>query len=251
MTAAVPSRAPRPMLTMGDMGMPMSGGTMAGMNMGAKDASAAPAGAMSKMMMSGDMKPMKATRPQTRDGAVVPASLPGSAPLPERGIARGPEESAVPMTVRNRLDDPGPGLEHAAGKVLVYSDLRALQPSADRREPTRSLEIRLTGNMDKYVWGFNGKKYSESPTIPLRYGERLRIFLINDTMMEHPIHLHGMYMELENGAGELRPRKHTIRVLPAERLSVLLSADAPGRWAMHCHLLYHMDMGMFRVVEVA
>jgi len=249
MTAPVPARGPRPMLTMGDMGMPMGGGAMAGMNM---SSTAAPTGGMAGMAMGhGDAKPMAMTRPQTRGDMVAGPSLPGSEPVPERGIATGAEESAVPMTVRNRLDDPGPGLEGVPGKVLVYADLRALAPSADRREPTRSLEIHLSGNMDKYVWGFDGKKSSESPTIPLHYGERLRIFLVNDTMMEHPIHLHGMYMELENGAGELRPLKHTVRVLPAERLSVLLSANAPGRWAMHCHLLYHMDMGMFRVVEVA
>jgi FtsP/CotA-like multicopper oxidase with cupredoxin domain len=106
--------------------------------------------------------------------------------------------------------------------------------------------------MERYMWSFDGVRFSEvRAPIPFARGERLRLTLVNDTMMEHPIHLHGMWMELENGQGEFLPRKHTISVKPAERLSVLITADAPGRWAFHCHLLYHMDMGMFRVVEVS
>ena len=119
-------------------------------------------------------------------------------------------------------------------------------------EPERELELHLTGNMERYMWSFDGKKFSEvKAPIPFHFDERLRLILVNDTMMEHPIHLHGMWMELENGHGTRIPRKHTVSVKPAERLSVLISADAPGRWAFHCHLLYHMDMGMFRVVRVA
>ncbi|MCP9473228.1 MAG: multicopper oxidase domain-containing protein, partial [Nitrospira sp.] len=120
------------------------------------------------------------------------------------------------------------------------------------REPERTIELHLTGHMVRYLWSFDGKKYSEAPDpIPLRDGERLRLVFVNDTMMEHPIHLHGMWMELENGTGEFLPRKHTVIVKPAERLSVAVTADAPGRWALHCHLLLHMEAGMFRVVEVA
>ena len=101
------------------------------------------------------------------------------------------------------------------------------------------------------MWSFDGKKFSEvKAPIEVRYGERLRIVLVNDTMMEHPIHLHGMFVELDNGQGEFRPRKHTVNVRPAERMTLLLTADEPGRWAWHCHLLYHMHMGMFRVMEV-
>ena len=101
------------------------------------------------------------------------------------------------------------------------------------------------------MWSFDGKKFSEvDGPIQFQYGERLRLVLVNDTMMEHPIHLHGMWMELENGAGEFKPRKHTLNVKPGERLSALISADARGNWAFHCHLLFHMDMGMFRVVSV-
>ena len=106
--------------------------------------------------------------------------------------------------------------------------------------------------MERYIWGFDGKKYSEDPTpIPFSYGERLRLTFVNDTMMNHPIHLHGMWMELVNGAGRHQPRKHTINVKPSERVSVDIDVDARGRWAMHCHILYHMDAGMFRVVEVS
>jgi FtsP/CotA-like multicopper oxidase with cupredoxin domain len=105
--------------------------------------------------------------------------------------------------------------------------------------------------MERYMWSFDGKKFSQARTpIEFEYGERLRLTFVNDTMMEHPIHLHGTWMELENGAGMHRPRKHTVNVKPAERLSVLVTADARGRWAMHCHILYHMEAGMFRVVEV-
>ncbi len=156
------------------------------------------------------------------------------------------------MFSRSRLDEPGDGFETVESRVLVYADLKSTTPQPDQRPATREVELHLTGNMDRYMWSFDGKKYSEEPTpIPFHYGERVRVILVNDTMMEHPIHLHGMWMELENGAGAHQPRKHTISVKPAERLSFLVSADAPGQWAMHCHLLLHMEMGMFRVVEVS
>jgi FtsP/CotA-like multicopper oxidase with cupredoxin domain len=106
--------------------------------------------------------------------------------------------------------------------------------------------------MDRYMWSFDGKTYSEvQDPIRFRYGERLRLIFVNDTMMEHPLHLHGMWMQLENGTGPYLPRKHTVIVKPAERLSVVITADAPGRWAFHCHLLLHMEAGMFRVIEVS
>jgi FtsP/CotA-like multicopper oxidase with cupredoxin domain len=156
------------------------------------------------------------------------------------------------MAEKSRLDEPGSGFENTGSRVLVYSDLKSITPYADRREPSREVELHITGNMERYMWSFDGKKYSEATApIPFRFGERLRLILVNDTMMEHPIHLHGMWMELENGAGEYQPRKHTISVKPAERLTLAITADAPGRWAMHCHLLLHMELGMFRVVEVS
>ena len=152
----------------------------------------------------------------------------------------------------SRYDQPGIGLDPRERRVLVYRDLRAFAPWPDRRPPSRELELLLTGNMERYMWSFDGKKFSEVDG-PIRFykDERLRLILFNDTMMEHPIHLHGMWMELENGAGELIPRKHTLNVKPGERVSALITADAEGSWAFHCHLLYHMDAGMFRVVKVA
>ena len=163
----------------------------------------------------------------------------------------GPGNSGVAEMQRNRLGEPGTGLRGVGHRVLVYSDLRALE-AYGQRPPDREIELHVTGNMERYMWSFDGLKFSEvSGPIPFRHGERIRLTLVNDTMMEHPIHLHGMWMELENGHGEHRPRKHTVNIKPAERLSVLVNADAPGRWAFHCHLLYHMETGMFRVVEVS
>ena len=159
--------------------------------------------------------------------------------------------ASVAEISRSRLHEPGLGLGDSGRKILVYSDLRGVIPSIEFREPRRDIELHLTGNMERYMWSIDGKKYSEAKTpIPFEYGERLRLILVNDTMMEHPMHLHGMWMELENGAGRLNPRKHTVVIKPAERLSVAITADAIGLWAFHCHLLLHMEMGMFRVVEV-
>jgi len=151
----------------------------------------------------------------------------------------------------SRLNEPGVGLENVSHRVLVYQDLIGAQPWPDERPPERTLQLHLTGNMERYMWSFDGKKFTEvDGIIPFNYGERLRLVLVNDTMMDHPIHLHGMWMELENGHYP-RPRKHTISVKPSEKVSLLISADAKGDWAFHCHLLYHMKAGMFRVVSVA
>ena len=163
----------------------------------------------------------------------------------------GSGNAGVAEVQRNRLAEPGTGLQDVGHRVLVYTDLRALEPY-NQKPADREVEIHLTGNMERYMWSFDGRKFSEvAGPIPFQHGERIRLTLVNDTMMEHPIHLHGMWMELENGHGEYLPRKHTISVKPAERLSVLINVDAPGRWAFHCHFLYHMEMGMFRVVEVS
>ena len=151
----------------------------------------------------------------------------------------------------SRLNEPGVGLENVSHRVLVYQDLIGAHPWPDERPPERTLQLHLTGNMERYMWSFDGKKFTEvDGIIPFNYGERLRLVLVNDTMMDHPIHLHGMWMELENGHYP-RPRKHTISVKPSEKVSLLISADAKGDWAFHCHLLYHMKAGMFRVVSVA
>ena len=134
---------------------------------------------------------------------------------------------------------------------MVYTDLKALDRFYDTRKPERELEIHITGHMERFIWSFDGKKFSEARVpIAFRYGERLRWTFVNDTMMEHPLHLHGLWMHLENGAGDYLPRKHTVNVKPAERVSVAITADARGNWAFHCHLLLHMEAGMFRVVGV-
>jgi FtsP/CotA-like multicopper oxidase with cupredoxin domain len=163
----------------------------------------------------------------------------------------GPEVAGVSMNPSPRLHDPGDGLTGNGRRVLTYADLRALYTGVDGRPPTRDIMLHLTGNMDRFIWGFDGYKFSEAEPIHLKLGERVRFVLINDTMMEHPIHLHGLWSELENGSGELSPYKHTVNVKPAERVSYLVSADTPGRWAFHCHLLYHMSAGMFRTVVVS
>jgi len=155
----------------------------------------------------------------------------------------------VAMMPTERLNRAGEAFP-AGRRVLTYADLRATRPGGDPRPPSREMTLHLTGNMERFLWGFDGKKFSEAAPIVLQRGERVRFVLINDSMMEHPIHLHGLWSELENGHGEYRPYKHTINVKPSERLSYLVTADEPGRWAYHCHLLYHMETGMFREVRV-
>ena len=150
-----------------------------------------------------------------------------------------------------RLDDPGVGLRDNGRRVLTYADLKSAFPDPDGRAPERTIELHLTGHMERFVWSFDGIPFSGSEPLELRYGERVRIVLVNDTMMEHPIHLHGMWSDLENEAGEFQVRKHTISMPPGTKRSFRVTADAPGPWAFHCHLLYHMEAGMFRVVRVA
>lgn len=151
----------------------------------------------------------------------------------------------------DRTAEPGAGLGLEGRRALAYADLRSPRAGADRRPPSREIVLRLTGNMHRFIWGFDGRTHAQAGPIHLRLNERVRFVLINDTMMDHPIHLHGLWSELENGQGDRRPFKHTILVKPAERLSFLVTADLPGRWAFHCHLLYHMEAGMFREVHVS
>jgi CopA family copper-resistance protein len=154
------------------------------------------------------------------------------------------------MTTSAKLDDPGIGLRDNGRKVLTYSDLRSLFDDPDGREPGREIELHLTGHMEKFAWSFDGQKFMGAEPIRLTYGERLRIVLVNDTMMTHPIHLHGLWSDLENEQGQFQVRKHTIDMPPGTRRSYRVRADALGRWAYHCHLLYHMEAGMMREVRV-
>lgn len=152
---------------------------------------------------------------------------------------------------RTNLDDPGVGLRERTHRVLTYADLHTLGGALDTREPSRSIELHLTGNMERYTWSFDGLPYSAARPVHFRAGERLRVTLVNDTMMNHPIHLHGMWSELESPSGAFQVRKHTVNVQPAQQVSYAVTADNPGRWAFHCHMLYHMEAGMFREVVVS
>lgn len=152
---------------------------------------------------------------------------------------------------RTNLDDPGVGLRNNGRRVLTYADLHVVEGPNDPREPDREIELHLTGNMERFVWSFDGVRFSDAEPIHFKLNERLRIVLVNDTMMNHPIHLHGIFGELENPRGQVIARKHTINVQPAQRVTYRVTADNPGRWAYHCHLLYHMEAGMFREVVTA
>ena len=156
----------------------------------------------------------------------------------------------APMPM-DRVGDPGIGLDDVDHRVLTYKDLVSLKPRTDTRPPTRKIEIHLTGNMERFMWSLDGVQLSENPE-PYRFerNERVRMRLINDTMMTHPMHLHGHFWEIVNGHGSHQPLKHTVRVLPGGYIDLDLTADAPGDWAFHCHLLYHMHAGMMRVVKV-
>ena len=152
---------------------------------------------------------------------------------------------------RTNLDDPGIGLRDNGRRVLTYADLHTIGGSPDTREPGREIELHLTGNMERYSWSFDGLEFGASTPVHFRLGERLRVILVNDTMMTHPIHLHGMWCDLESPDGGFQARKHTLIVQPAQRVIFRVTADAPGRWVWHCHLFYHMHAGMMRVVVVA
>jgi FtsP/CotA-like multicopper oxidase with cupredoxin domain len=167
-------------------------------------------------------------------------------------VALGPGVQAIAPMPQDRTAERGTGLGQVDHRVLVYGDLEALHPSPDPRPPTRTVDVHLTGNMDRFMWSFDGVEYSRgAEPIPFRRDERARINLINDTMMNHPIHLHGHFVELVNGKpADRQPRKHTVNVMPGGRVSLDLTADAPGDWAFHCHMLLHMHAGMFRVVTV-
>ena len=212
MAAPVPPLRPRPLLGMKDMGMDMPGMGHGGME-----------GHSMKM----------------RDPAVTPQVRMGP------GVA-----TLSPMPVDRTADRPT-GLEHVAHRVLTYADLKSLTPNSDRRPPSRTLDIHLTANMERYMWSFDGVKLSDgAQPIAFRHMERVRVNLINDTMMPHPIHLHGHFCELVTGAGDHNPRKHSVNVLPGGKVSFDLTADALGDWAFHCHMLLHMHAGMMRVVTV-
>ena len=222
MAADVPALDPRPLLAMGDM--------MGAMDHGAMGHGGHDMGGMAMMGMPG-------------------MAMPESEPAP--ALRTGPEVDMRVATPRSNLDDPGVGLRDNGRRVLAYADLHTLDAPISPRVD-REIGLRLTGNMERYLWSFDGKRFSDAGgPLALRYGEHVRVTLVNDTMMTHPIHLHGMWSEMEAPDGSFQVRKHTVMVQPAQRVSYRVSADALGRWAYHCHLLYHMEAGMFREVVVS
>ena len=162
----------------------------------------------------------------------------------------GPHIDMLAENPQYRLDDPGVGLRDNGRKVLTYADLRNLIPTPDPRDPEREIELHLNGNMRRYMWSINGVKFADAEPLMMKLGERLRITLVNDTMMNHPMHLHGVWSDLETGDDGFIPRKHTVIVQPGSKISYRVTADAPGAWAYHCHLIYHMP-GMFRKVVIS
>ncbi|HKV14288.1 MAG TPA: copper resistance system multicopper oxidase [Reyranella sp.] len=250
LAAAIPPMDPRPLRTMADMGMAHDMRSMPGMDKGDSDKGGMDMSKMSpadmekhKAMghdMSGMTMPGTANIPTSNADGVDPKTLAGQ-----------PAVDNVAMETRDKLGEAGIGLDGNGRRNLTYRDLKAVRPHRRSPPPTRAIEFHLTGNMERFLWGFDGKKFSQAGPIRVALGERIRFVLINDTMMEHPIHLHGYLFEVENGQGDRLPFKHTINVKPAERMSFVFTADAPGHWAFHCHLLYHMEAGMFRTVLVA
>jgi CopA family copper-resistance protein len=209
----------------------------------------APRAGMAAAIPPMDPRPLR-TMTDMGMGGMEHGEMPGMELSPEGKKLQGSVGvDNVAMMPTERLNRAGEALP-AGRRVLSYADLRATRPGTDPRPPSREITLHLTGNMERFLWGFDGKKFSEAEPILLKRGERMRFVLINDSMMEHPIHLHGLWSELENGHGEYRPYKHTINVKPGEKLTYLVTADEPGRWAYHCHLLYHMETGMFREVRV-
>jgi CopA family copper-resistance protein len=263
-SAPVPQVDPVEWLTMQDMmgGMDHNAMSMGAMNMADMDHSAMNMGSMDMSGMDHTkMEHSKMHGGMSMDHSKHQNSLARpSAQVNHAKTEYGPSVDMRVDTPRTNLDDPGIGLRDLSEKglrpqghrVLTLADLKSIDGVLnDHREPVTELELHLTGNMERYSWSFDGLEFGKSTPVSLRHNERVRIILQNDTMMTHPMHLHGMWSELETDQGELRVRRHTIPVQPAQRISYLTTPHDLGRWAWHCHLLFHMDAGMFREVVVS
>lgn len=250
--AEIPEMDSAPLLSHREMGMSMSGGMHQTQEFKSSPGSAPMADhsmhQMAGSAMDHSMHSMTAEMPMQGE-ALGRAGLGSSAAIVHASSERGPHTDMQVDSLQSGLHDPGIGLRDNGRRVLTYGDLRNLNPTPDRGEPEREIQLHLTGNMNRYMWSMNGTKFADAEPLIFTYGERLRITLVNDTMMTHPMHLHGMWSELETGEPDYIPRKHTVLVQPGSSISYLVSADAPGRWAYHCHLLYHMP-GMMREVRV-
>jgi CopA family copper-resistance protein len=247
LTAEVPPLRERPLATMRDMGMDMSGHGKTSGSSGMDHSTMAKSEPTSPGMAPPRARGSDVMVDMSEMGGMDMSMLnPRNAPQ----IRMGPNiQMITPMPV-DRTGEPGQGLESVGHRVLVYKDLIALERNPDSRAPSRALEIRLTGNMERFSWGFDGWKFSEGPPpYSFRAGERVRITLVNDTMMTHPIHLHGHFFELVHAPIGYLPRKHTVSVLPGGKVTFDLTAEE-GDWAFHCHMLYHMHGGMFQVFKV-
>ena len=259
MEGPVPEERERPTLTMADMGM-MHGDMegegmdpdnmdMSGSGMGAAAGTEASSDPEASGMNHGDHGSM-GERASTEEGSLRP---PGTLPEPVRHDPdndHGPAEAGVPMMTRSRLHEPGVGLGDDGRRVLTYDQLRALDEKDSFEAPDREIELHLTGNMERFIWSIDGTTFSDADPVRINHGERTRLTIVNDTMMNHPMHLHGMFMELENGQGGRAPLVDTVLVKPAERVSLLIDGDEPGPWFFHCHIIWHMKAGMARVVYV-
>jgi CopA family copper-resistance protein len=238
MIAALPALRARPLATMADMGMAMSAANMAASPSGATDGGAGSAMQPGMAMPPGTAMPTGG-RMKMRDLSHAGA------------VEKNPGVQTIAMMPVDRTDYPGQGLEDVGHRVLSYRQLAARDRNPDLRSPSRSLAIHLTGNMERFMWSFDGVKMSDTMApYPFRLGERVRITLINETMMAHPIHLHGHFFELAVDRGDHAPRKHTVIVQPGGTVTWDLTADNPGDWAFHCHMLYHMHAGMMRTFSV-
>jgi CopA family copper-resistance protein len=250
LSAPVPPLDPRPLVTMSDMGM----GDMSGMDHGSMKG----AGQDSMQGMEGmDHSQMAAGNDDSMQGmtgmdgsSIQGMSGMGTMESHPASEANNPLVDMQTMSPTPKLNDPGMGLRNNGRRVLTYADLKSTFQDPDGREPSRTITLHLTGHMEKFSWSFDGIKFEDAEPLRLKYGERVRIVLVNDTMMMHPIHLHGMWSDLEDENGDFMVRKHTIDMPPGTKRSYRVTADALGRWAYHCHLMYHMEMGMFREVRV-
>ena len=256
LNAAVPALDPVEWLTMADM--------MGAMDHGAMGHGGSAMGAMDHGAMGHDMPGMKHDMSGMNHGAMAMdhgqhamhgmtggAMAKPSATVRHARTEYGPSTDMRVDMPRTNLDDPGIGLRNNGRRVLTLADLKTIGGPLDPRGAEREIELHLTGNMERYTWSLDGLEFGKSTPVHLKYGERVRIILHNDTMMTHPMHLHGLWSEVETPDGQFLVRRHTVPVQPAQRVSFLVTADALGRWAWHCHLMLHMDMGMFRVVVVS
>jgi len=225
--AMVPEMDPAPLLTHADMGMAMVAG------------------------MDHDHASMQhASTDLDHANVLAKAGQRSNQPVEHRSTEYGPHIDMRATDPQYRLDDPGPGLRDNGRRVLTYADLFHLHNTPDPRDPSREIQLHLTGNMTRYMWSINGVRFADAEPLALKFGERVRITFVNDTMMHHPMHMHGIWSDLETGDGAHIPRKHTVVVQPGAKISYLMTADALGEWAYHCHLLYHMP-GMFRKVVIS